>query len=270
MLACEYVDHINIDNFQQALKSLTKKYKLHNMPSALVLSPHEYMLLLIEKPNVAKNEINAAAKWLVKDLVPYPVDNAAIDTFSMPLATTKKMIYASVIQCDYLKKQVNGVEAAGLRIKKVDVSELALINTFELIKKNTGTHGFLYIDHNILQLMVYNAGEFTLSRKLKLPAETLLTNLQSTQVHNDLTLEIQRSLDYFERQYRQVPPTTLYVTPNLSALHQAYKKNKTGIDVLSIDLKSWIESKQAMSDMQLSHCLMAISAALPREFIDHG
>ena len=50
----------------------------------LVLNPDEYQLHLVESPDVPDSELREAVRWRIRDLIDFPVDEAAIDVFDMP------------------------------------------------------------------------------------------------------------------------------------------------------------------------------------------
>ena len=53
-------------------------------PTVSVLDPDSYRLLLVEAPDVPADELRAAVRWRVKDLIDFHVDDAVIDVFEMP------------------------------------------------------------------------------------------------------------------------------------------------------------------------------------------
>ena len=53
-------------------------------PVNLVLAPELYTTSLVAKPDVPEDEVVEAAKWLIQEQIDYPVDEAVVDTFSVP------------------------------------------------------------------------------------------------------------------------------------------------------------------------------------------
>ena len=62
-----------------------------------VLDPSAYRLLLVEAPDVPPEELRAAVRWRIKDLIDFHVDDAVIDVFEMPghaRGGARRMMYA--------------------------------------------------------------------------------------------------------------------------------------------------------------------------------
>lgn len=259
--SCDYLDDITQENLGNTLTGLCKEQELVGVNCTWVLSPRDYSLLLIEQPNVPDAEVNSAAKWFIKDLIPYPLEDAALDTFPMPIITTKKMLYTSVTRMSYLQSRVEVFKSAGLKITDITIPELSLLGVIPPKAAPAGVTGFLYCDADVLQLLIYNASEFYLSRKLKLHTQAVTSGNITEQSKEDLTLEVQRSLDYFERQYRQAPPSRLYLTPELSELTPILN-DRLGIKVENYALDTDIGKTDDLSLKELSRSLTAISGAI--------
>jgi MSHA biogenesis protein MshI len=79
-----------------------------------------------------------------------------------------------------------------------------------------------------------------------------------------VALELQRSMDYYDRHFRQTPinDITLCPVPQPVALLEEQVKQLTGITVTELELRDVIDSQVAVGPMQFSRCLPAIGAAL--------
>ncbi len=72
---CETIEK---NKLTSGLRALSRQFKLEGQ-SHLVLSPEQYKIIQVDKPNVPDEEINAALKWQIRDLVPYSPDNMVVD-----------------------------------------------------------------------------------------------------------------------------------------------------------------------------------------------
>src|SRR5205814_7642129 len=102
-----------------------------------VLDPSAYRLLLVEAPDVPPEELRAAVRWRVKDLIDFHVDDAVIDVFEMPphaRGGRNRMMYAVTAKADYVKQQIDLIEAAGLNLDVIDIGELSLRNVATLFE----------------------------------------------------------------------------------------------------------------------------------------
>jgi len=71
----------DLKNQQEGLLSFVEQNKLYHAACYGVLSLDDYQLMLIDKPKVVDGEIGESVRWLVKDLIDFPVEEAAIDFF---------------------------------------------------------------------------------------------------------------------------------------------------------------------------------------------
>jgi MSHA biogenesis protein MshI len=199
--------------FEQ-LSNYIQQNKLKNKPCNLVLPHGQYQLYLLEAPEVPPAELANAMKWRLKDLVTQPLDQLAIDIFHVPNDSARgnrKMIYVVVVAKPYLLQVIEGIEESGLKLKAIDIAELALRNlAIHLVEPQFDQRGVAIarLWQNTGTVSIYRAGNMYLSRQFNLPyGGGLLDDLPVEQ----LALELQRSLDYYERQMGQLSPAVVYI-----------------------------------------------------------
>ena len=173
----------------------------------LVLSNHYYQLLTVDKPNVEASEIDQALLWSIKDMVSIPVTQIHLDYFESPVANNKLTV--AVVDHTLLASMVMGIVAAGFEVNGISIEELAISNLFD-----NDNAPRLVIQHTLAQellLTVVKAGEPYMQRRIrgfneldKISAQDLAYG-----VADNLSLEIQRSMDYFESQLRQSPVASI-------------------------------------------------------------
>jgi len=66
------------------LKQFVQKNKLENTMITTSLLIADSNLVMLEKPDVADNELRQAVRWRIKDSLPFDVDNAIVDVFEIP------------------------------------------------------------------------------------------------------------------------------------------------------------------------------------------
>ncbi len=202
------------DQRESILSEFVSRQGLRNAPCNLVLSPGNYQLLLVEAPQVPDEEMRAAVRWRLKDLVNIPLDQAVVDVFNLPSDATrsgKRMIFIVVTELHKVQKLLALVTAAGLRPSVIDIAEMALRNlTLLLSPADTEGRGVVVVrvQGGGGNLGLYRDGNLYLSRQFELNyGGGLLDELPE----EDLVLEIQRSIDYSERQMGQAPPSAIYI-----------------------------------------------------------
>lgn len=257
---------LQISMLSERINELGLRHALCNV----VLPLGTYQLLLVDAPKVPPSELAEAIRWRIKDLISFPLEEAAVDAFLLPADSSssgKSMAYAVVVRKDYLRSLIEFVEQAKLALNAIDISELSLQNLLasgvseEDMSRSTALVKFR---QGIGSLHVYKSGNLYLSRQFKLAYNAgLLDDLPE----DALTLELQRSLDYYERQMRQVPPKTIFFCgDNITEdkISASIRDNLTAkLQVLPAAEK--LSFTRPVEGHILSMCLSAVGVALREE-----
>ena len=90
------------------LTQLSKQHQLSSTPCHFVLNPDEYQFLQVEKPQVDKQELQAALRWHIKDLIDYHIDDVVLDYLALPLdglslqvVATRKSVIQKIVSIYY-------------------------------------------------------------------------------------------------------------------------------------------------------------------------
>jgi len=89
---CTFIPATSAD-FEAVLEKKVEELELQNIDCSWVLTPDKYQYLQMEELPVTPAEFQAAIRWKVKDLIPFPIEDAVIDSFPVPSAniiTAKK------------------------------------------------------------------------------------------------------------------------------------------------------------------------------------
>ena len=237
-------------------------------PTVSVLDPGGYRLLLVEAPDVPPDELRAAVRWRVKDLIDFHVDDAVFDVFEMPphaRGGRNRMMYAVTAKADYVKQQIDLIEGAGLNLDVIDIGELSLRNVATLFEAEQRGTAFLYLGERQSTLLLVRQGVLYLARHVETGVATLA---EAGELRRDLVgglaLEVRRSLDYFESHYEQTSIPQLH-TCGLEAADREQLARELGIAVRDVDLKNLLDMDEALSPELQRLCLPAIGAALRKD-----
>jgi MSHA biogenesis protein MshI len=169
----------------------------------IVLANQFYQLVTADKPNVADDELTQALLWSVKDMVSEPVTNIHLDYFESKAVIGK--VNVVVAPKNLLSQLAKACDDNAMTIKGISIEELAFSN---LPLNDALAH--LVVNHlpdKELLLTVLKDGELLMQRRVR--GFTKLHLAQSEEIKmgiaDNLSLEIQRSMDYFESQLRQAP-----------------------------------------------------------------
>lgn len=192
------------------LKSFVEKHKFEKRLCHVVLKPADYQLLLVDAPDVPEAEMREAMRWRIKDLISIPLANAVIDIFNLPADANragKRMSYVVVAELTTIQHIMDVVKHAGLTLSSIDISELAMRN-LTLFSEEERAVAITRVREGGGSVSIFRNGDLYLSRQFQLNYNAgLLDDLPD----DVLALEIQRSLDYFERQMGQAPPAYVHM-----------------------------------------------------------
>jgi MSHA biogenesis protein MshI len=208
-----------IDNWQTTLKTYVENNHLANTQCNVALSISKYQLLQLDRPAVEDAELNQALQWTVKEQL-FSDDELVIDYFDPPAAATssvKKLNVIAVSKRDVIEIR-DGVLKAGLALNIIGIEELAICNL--LAPSDDAIITLKQEEGGQLSLNIVKRNQLFFSRRLR--GYENLANFSPEElkmgVVDNLSLEIQRSMDYFESQLRQAPVKKVYIS--LDTIHQ--------------------------------------------------
>jgi MSHA biogenesis protein MshI len=233
-----------------------------------VLDPAGYRLLLVETPDVPPDELRAAVRWRIKDLIDFHVDDAVIDVFEMPAHARggrNKTMYAVTAKAEVVKQQIELVESAGFKLDVVDIPELCLRNVAALLETADRGAALLYLAERRSTLLLVRQGVLYLARHVETGHATLA---EAGELRDDLiaglALEVRRSLDYFESHYEQTGITQLH-TSGLDDADRTQLGRDLGLAVHDVELQRLLDTDVELSGNLAHRCLPAVGAALRRD-----
>ncbi|MDB5926462.1 MAG: hypothetical protein JWN13_5398 [Betaproteobacteria bacterium] len=258
------------------LARLRKELKLQKYRCTTLLPSEHYQLHEVEAPNVPAAEMRAAVRWRMKDIIDYPLEAATIDVLEIPAnpeaAERSSSLYAVTASNEGIAASVGPFEAGGIDLDALDIAELAQRNVATLFEtEDRGGIAMLafYADEGLLTFT--RAGELYASRRIEIPIAQLMdANYKQRAEHLErIALEVQRSLDHFERQFHYVPLSKLLLgpLPRDIGLHDYLASSIDGV-VESADLTTVIEFS-TVPELGPAECqsqyLSLIGAALREE-----
>lgn len=204
-------DHQAVENgqWQQAVKSLTEKYARYskgNPQVVIVLGPSLYQSVQLERPNVPNEEITQALRYKLRDLVSLEPQNIIADFYEAPVQLPgQSKINAIVADKRMLQSVVAEIHTISTNLVGIVAEEQAIAQMF------TGVEEAAVVAHQHQQepalLQVYQQGKLYVNRVVRSLEQ--LSQLAADEIElggaAPLSVEVQRSADYFERQLRQRP-----------------------------------------------------------------
>lgn len=199
-------------------------------PLCLVLSPEHYQLLQLDKPSVPAAEIQQALPWQIRDLVTIPPEDMVVDYCDVAEQSNQAQprIQVVVSSRGLLAPLCKSLQNNNITLQNIQPDEWLARNLLPVQPQ-----AVLLLSHQPgqdINIQIVRDGMMYVSRKLRgFNRIDLMTFADLRQgLLDNLLLEVQRSLDYFEGQLRQAPVKEilfLLATPELGAIVQYFVQN---------------------------------------------
>lgn len=163
----------NLENFARRLQALG----LGDLTAKVMLRPEQYQLLQIDTPAVAAEELRAAARYQIRDMVSVPVDDILLDvmevgdghqkgTSHLFVAAATKAVVADVMALG---------DAMNWQVTVIDIQETAQRNLQSAMSRQDGRldradAALLVSDDRQAVLTISANEELFFTRRLELPA----------------------------------------------------------------------------------------------------
>jgi MSHA biogenesis protein MshI len=258
------------DDRGKVLMRLSADHKLSRTRCTTVLDPNEYSLLLTEAPDVPTNELLAAVRWRIKDLIDFHINDATLDVFDLPGDKTlgrARSMYTVAARSAAIQKRVDLMDAAGINLDVIDIPEMAQRNLAALLPEDVKGVVLLSLTPSGGLITITKQAEIYLSRSIDIGLDMLTQFGDTASLFDRIVLEVQRSLDYYDSHFRQAPVTQLAIAPlpkEIPGLVEHLKANLS-LTVQMMDLTTLVEWEAEMNPALQNLCLTTLGAALRQE-----
>lgn len=248
-----------------ALKRLKKAKRLACNRCSILLEQGQYHLLQVERPgnlpsDTPHNEVRDALRWSIKEMVNFPVDQAGVDVLDIPTQGARAaQMWVVAASNDILRPRVQLFQNANVPLDAIDIPELAQRNLAGLLEEeNRGLALVAFADKGG-RLTITFGGELYMTRHLDATAPEL-ANPNAVNQHERVLLDIQRSLDNFDRNFSAIPVNCLWIGPLPGGeVFIEYLRNSLSIpvkvvnlaDVMDIDATPRLTDASAQADAWL-------------------
>ncbi|WP_091938742.1 hypothetical protein [Propionivibrio dicarboxylicus] len=255
-----------------ALQRLRGTRKLGSYACTTLIESPDYALTQMEAPPVQPEERREALRWALKDVVSFPVESACIDILDLPSESLPAGRSAGVLVVSASEQAVRDCVApfvaAKVRLDVVDVPEMAQRNVAALVADENRGVVFLRVDETGMMLTLIFHGELVAVRRSEMTSLQLTGDepTQRERVLERLVLELQRSLDNFDRQYSHIPISKVVVAafPPVEGLIDALSQG-TYVPLVALNLNGVLDFPGVPElkdpDVQAKY-LLSIGAAL--------
>jgi MSHA biogenesis protein MshI len=206
-------------NDAETLGRLRKELHLERYRCTTLLRSGDYQVMQVDAPNVPAQEARGAVRWRIKDMIDYPVETAAVDAWFIPQPQRAegrpKQMLAVAARNEVIAATVKPFYEADIPLEVIDIPELAQRNLAHCLEMESRGLALLAIDEQSALLTFTSGGELYQHRRIDVSIESLSSAFpdQRAGLYDRLVLELQRSLDHFDRQFHHVAVAKVVVTP---------------------------------------------------------
>ncbi len=263
-----YCEHLEGSAEVQAalLEKAVSERALQGLPTNVLLHPSEYQMFLLEAPEVPPQELRDAMRWRIKDMISQPLDDVVIDCFALPEDAYRgrtRMVYCAVLEKARMQHYAQLVRQAGLYMASIDITEMAFRNLGSLAGAEGMNLALLRLRTSEGLICIQNGADLYMARRIEQGLARAAQDLSST------TLEIQRSLDYFESQLGKGYINRLMLLPMKQDGERAYQGLASGlaVNLQRLDLRELFPGQPGveLTEAQQAFCIGAVGAALRQE-----
>ena len=270
------------------LKKLVHENKLEDKSIATSLLSANANLVMLEKPEVAENELRQAVRWKIKDSLSFDVNNAIVDVFEIPGQIERgrtPLVYVTAAEKDFLKQQIQLFEEQNLNIETIDIAELVMRNVAALLPEDQQGVALLKLDATNGLMTLTQDSSLYLARNVDVGYSSLMASNSILGEHpgesnglaleegmspdqqrslDAIVLEVQRSLDYYESHFAKPAINSLVLAPLPHEIPGVvnYLASVLGLQVRMLDLNAVLDMQQPISEEEQAQCFFAIGAAL--------
>jgi len=254
------------------LKRLRRELDLDRYQCITLLKPRDYQLLSVDAPNVPAEEAKNAVRWSIKDAVEYPVEQAMIDATFVPggdAAGRAAQMLAVAARNDTVAATVKPFNDADIALEVIDIPEFAQRNVARLLEDEGRGLAMLCFDDSGALLTFTSGGELYQARRIDVSLADFESGANTEELYDRVALELQRSLDHFERQFRSVTVARVALSQVPAAEQFAeYLRSNLTVPVAMLDMAQFVDFPgvpELRDPLRQSQCLQMIGAAMREE-----
>lgn len=211
---------------------LAAEAEIETTPLIALLGQDYYQTVVIEAPSVPADELNWAVRWQVKDYLNFSADELVLDYMPVPAGPGRpESLFVVAAQSPAVRELARNCQGAGLALNVIEVAESAQHHLAQRLASKDQALALLHYDGRSGLLTISFGEHLVLSRRIEYRGMGLGSPLDT------VCSEVQRSLDYFDRQYSWLPLAGLLVSPgpDSSALTAQLRDYlSVGVEVLDL------------------------------------
>lgn len=286
----------SVEEFARRLQGLgLKGFNAHVM-----LRPEQYQLLQIDAPAVAPEEVRAAARWQIRDMVDMHMDDITLDVMRVGggKVGSSGQLFVVVAGNAMLTDVLRLGQSLQWHVPVVDIQETAQRNLQTMAAQREGRFEranatLMQVNEHQVLLTISANGELYYARRIDLgpgftgkswghthahahggeaaaPEDTLepapASESEDDEVTQRFVVEVQRSLDVWDRTWSDLPLDGLWVEVGARTGEMAaWLSQELGFAVKALDVASFFPGFESRSAQERMLCLPLLGILLRTE-----
>ncbi len=263
------------DDDTATLNRLRRELQLDCYRCTTLLRSGDYQMMQVEAPNVPAAEAKSAVRWRIREIIDYPVDAATVDALFIPAAEgaagRNPQMFAVAAKNNFIAAAVKPFDDADIPLEVIDIPELAQRNIARRFEPEGRGLALLAFDEHGGLLTFTCGGELYQYRRMDIPLADFAGAgpEQRRDLYDRVVLEMQRSLDHFDRQFHHVAVARVAITPVPGADDmQEFLATNLDLPVQLLNLAEVMDFPhvpELHEPARQAQCLQMIGAALREE-----
>ena len=281
LLDCAFESADDSESIQDSLQTILKQHRLTDSEVVLVLDKADFTFQTMESPQVETSEKVQAIRWKLKDVIDFDVGEAIVDIFDVPQpsgSSRQEMVYVVAADQKVLQEKATPLLDKDIQLEVIDIPELTQRNIAELLPEDGMGVALLALEADSGLLTLTHKSSLYLSRQLDFghreldrPQASDDSDMSVVGMSPDLqramdqiVLEVQRSLDYYESHFGLAPISSLIIAPLAIEVPGLlnYMASQLGVQVRMLDLSAILDISEPIERPKQAACWAAIGAAL--------
>ncbi|MEW6676830.1 MAG: hypothetical protein AB1421_02825 [Pseudomonadota bacterium] len=215
------------------LNQLAQQIGARDAPLSALLDTAQYQTVVLEAPPVPEEELLGAVRWKIRDMINFHIDDAVLDHVPVPAGGGRTpSLYVVAARSSAVRELAKPFQEANLHLEVIDVRESAQNALAARLAPADYAVALLHMEDDTGLLTFTFGPDLILSRRIE------GRGASGDFLHEKVALEVQRSVDYFERQYSWFPLAKLFLAPMAGAAPLRTKLTEflpVGVEQIDLD-----------------------------------
>ncbi len=214
-------------SWNESIKAILDNEYLASARLNIVLPGSEYQMLIVDRPEVEEQELLNALRYSAVEYVSGNLEDIVVEYFDIPVQPSgQKKVNLIAANRTFIQDLLKLTLPKCNELQRITVDELAYLDLFR--EDHDASMLVVHQPKEELLMQIVKDGQIYFFRRIRgyLKLDTFAELEISHGAADGLSLEIQRSLDYFESQLHQPPVKRIYVA--VQSPHQALLIDKIG------------------------------------------